>query len=593
MRSTKTLATLTACLLWAAGPSCDSPKQPDKPPAPEASPAAPTPSAVTPPPAAPADKLLASGPLDGPESLPPDAPADPGPAGPKPDLPPLPPEEAPAAAPRLPGVATADGVKNKIDSYFQGKVGRRIHIQTDKPLYKPGETIWVRVWDVTTRALSGQHASAGMHVELVSPRGSQVAKKKVHESGGMGQIDFPLDGSIVGGEYKLKVKTLDGVSEERPIIVSSYDPPKLKLKLEFVRKAYGPGDEVTATIAVKRNTGEALKNHPLSATVMLDGQALPQVQLRTDEEGEGLVRFTLPPEISTGDGLLTVLADDAGITESIAKRVPIIVKKLQLQVYPEGGDLVSGLPGRLYFEAKNPLGKPADIAGRVVDENEQTVARFESVRDGLGRVDFTPQPGHRYALAVDQPIGVEGRYAVPEPQAAGCVLRSIDDLDGQLGATRVSVRCSDKRKVVVAATLRENLLDVAAVEAEAGQPAVVHLEPRGQGSEALGRVQGAVRVTLFDEAYQPLAERLIYRHRRARLRVQVAPIKKSFIPREQVVLDVTTTDPQGAPVPADLALSVVDDTVLSFADDKTGHMLSRLYLEPELTGKVEEPNFYF
>jgi hypothetical protein len=46
-------------------------------------------------------------------------------------------------------------------------------------------------------------------------------------------------------------------------------------------------------------------------------------------------------------------------------------------------------------------------------------------------------------------------------------------------------------------------------------------------------------------------------------------------------------------VPADLALAVVDDTVLSFADDKTGHMLSRLYLEPELPGKIEEPNFYF
>jgi hypothetical protein len=86
-------------------------------------------------------------------------------------------------------------------------------------------------------------------------------------------------------------------------------------------------------------------------------------QLRTDEEGDGLVRFNLPADISQGDGLLTVMADDGGITESIAKRVPIVVKKLQLSLYPEGGELVSGLPGRVYFEAKNPIGKPADIAG--------------------------------------------------------------------------------------------------------------------------------------------------------------------------------------------------------------------------------------
>ncbi|MFO1285765.1 MAG: alpha-2-macroglobulin family protein [Rubrivivax sp.] len=45
-------------------------------------------------------------------------------------------------------------------------------------------------------------------------------------------------------------------------------------------------------------------------------------------------------------------------------------------------------------------------------------------------------------------------------------------------------------------------------------------------------------------------------------------------------------------MPAELALSVVDDTVVSFADDKSGHLLSKLLLEPELPGKVEEPNFY-
>ncbi len=592
-RPTKTLPATLACLILSTTSFCDPPKPPAKPTVIEpVAPTAPTPATAaeaTPPLAS--DKVLAKAPPDAP-GTPEAPPVDSGPAGPKPPLPPVPAELAPTASPRLSGFSAADVVKTKVESFFQGKVGRRIHIQTDKPLYKPGETVWVRVWDVTTRALSGQHQSQGMHVELLNPRGAQVAKRKVRENAGAGQTDFALDAGIVGGEYKLKVKTFDGVQEERPLIVSTYDPPKLKLKLEFVRKAYGPGDEVSATIAVKRNTGEPLRNHGLTATVMLDGQALPQVQLRTDEEGEGLVRFVLPNEISMGDGLLTVMADDSGITESIAKRVPIVVKKLQLALYPEGGDLVYGLPGRVYFEAKNPLGKPADISGRILDENDQTMASFESVRDGLGRVDFTPQPGHRYTVSVDQPVGIVDRFVLPTPQEQGCVVRSIDDLDGQLTATRVSVRCTERRKVVVAATMRETLLDVAAVEADR-EPAVVYLEPRGQGSEAMGRTQGAVRVTVFDESYLPLAERLVYRQRRSRLQVQVTPQKKSFVPREKVTLDVTTRDTLGNPVPADLALSIVDDTVLSFADDKTGNMLSRLYLEPELTGKVEEPNFYF
>ena len=122
-------------------------------------------------------------------------------------------ELAPPASPRLSGVSASDVVKTKVESFFAGKNSRRIHIQTDKPLYKPGETIWVRIWDVTTKGLSGQHPTAGMHVELLSPRGAQVAKRKVREQSGAGQTDFALDASIVGGEYKLKVKTFDGVQE--------------------------------------------------------------------------------------------------------------------------------------------------------------------------------------------------------------------------------------------------------------------------------------------------------------------------------------------------------------------------------------------
>ena len=79
------------------------------------------------------------------------------------------------------------------------------------------------------------------------------------------------------------------------------------------------------------------------------------------------------------------------------------------------------------------------------------------------------------------------------------------------------MRCagSTAKKVLVSAVVRENLLDSASVEVPAGAPAVVYLEPRGRGSETVGRAQGVTRVTVFDEGQRPLAERLIYRQRRA------------------------------------------------------------------------------
>ena len=91
-----------------------------------------------------------------------------------------------------------------------------------------------------------------------------------------------------------------------------------------------------------------------------------------------------------------------------------------------------------------------------------------------------------------------------------------------------------------------------------------------------------------------LAERLLYRGRGHDLAVSISSDRPTYAPRDQVELTVATRDLAGKPVRADVSLAVVDDTVLNFADDKTAHLLARLYLEAEMPGQeVEEPNFYF
>jgi hypothetical protein len=64
-----------------------------------------------------------------------------------------------------------------------------------------------------------------------------------------------------------------------------------------------------------------------------------------------------------------------------------------------------------------------------------------------------------------------------------------------------------------------------------------------------------------------------------------------------VKLHVHATDARGNPVKASVGLAVVDETVLSYADDKSARILAHTYLEPELgataADPIEEPNFYF
>ncbi len=69
-----------------------------------------------------------------------------------------------------------------------------------------------------------------------------------------------------------------------------------------------------------------------------------------------------------------------GVVETASKTIPIVLRSIDIAVstfyccsggfdrqniYPEGGDLVYGLPCGLYIEAFTPVGDPADITAHI------------------------------------------------------------------------------------------------------------------------------------------------------------------------------------------------------------------------------------
>ena len=496
-------------------------------------------------------------------------------------------EPSPPASRRVAFNGLPDEVARQIDSWFEGHGSRRVHVQLDRPMFRPGETVWLKSYAVRTAGFAGD-GGEGVLYELVDPRGTVVASKQVQHRDGMATNDFALGADAPGGRWTLRATLATGEVEERPFVVAAYTAPRIKKDLEFVREAYGAGDRVEALVELTRPDGAPLADHEVRVMLQVDGQAVHETTARTDDTGAVLASAALPGQLSSSDGLLTVLVDDGGVTESISRSVPIVIADLALSFFPEGGDLVTGLPSRVYFAATNRHGEPADVQGVIEDDDGRIVADFRSVHDGLGRFAFTPQPGRKYQARLD--IGGEiVDVRLPEALDSGCVLHSFDDVHSEHDAVRVGVQCTDAREVVVTGTLREQTVDTAAVRVEEGRAAVVHLDAPPE----LAHQQGAVRVTVFDGDLHPLAERLVYRHAGDDLGIEITPRRETYGPRDEVVLDVRTTTPDGAPVPAEIALSVVDDAVLGLADDEEGHMLSRLYLEPDLVESPDDPAWYF
>lgn len=507
-------------------------------------------------------------------------------------------------SPRQAALPTPDELRQLeglIDNYHQRAPGFRGYLMVDKPLYQPGETIWLRADARADASLT--LAPSGATLRLLDPKGGQVVQGGIAFHTGIGAGDLTLPEDAPGGEYTLELTTSQGLVLKRPIIVAAYEPPRLKKTLELLRKAYGPGDTAAAAVEIFRTTGEPFAKQKLTAMVTLDDAELVRLPITTDEQGRATVRFELPKQMARGDALLTVLADDAGFTESIQKRVPIVLSSLKVSMFPEGGDLVTGLPGRVYVAAENMIGKPADIEAVVVDDLGRQVGAFASVRDGMGRFELTPQAGRSYKVAIVRPAGIKQTFDVPPALAQGCVLTSVDDFAGKGETLDVAATCNQAQTVYAVAQLRGKRVASAAFDVAAGKPAVVALP-------ADKNAQGAVRVTLFSAgaqsggaapanpwlpiSAQPVAERLVYRGRGQDLKIEITPDRSAYNPRQQVALKIKASDLAGKPVAASLGVSVVDDTVLSLADDKTANIKAHLFLESELpAAPIEDPNFYF
>ncbi len=462
----------------------------------------------------------------------------------------------------------------------------RLHVSVDKPLYRPGESVWFRVW-----AVSGsleKMAGDEMTVYLVDPRGSNVAEKALLLDDGVAANDFELPVGMAGGIYTLRANLSGGQVVERSVVVSVYEPPRVKKTLDFLRKAYGPGDVVRATVKLERATGEALAQHAFTALVLLDGRDFHRAILRTNAKGEAVVSFELPEQLGTGDGLLTILVDDAGVTESIQKRIPITLERIKLGVFPEGGDLVEGLASRVYFSARDLFDKPVDVEVEVRDGAGRVITTAASFHDGMGRFSLRPEAGESYHLVVTRPTSIKQQITLPTAQPAGCVMQTVDDFGEKGGALEVVVECTEaSRDVVLVAALRGQV--VASAEAQVGRKArMIALQPETEQG-------GALRLSLFDAQAMPLAERVVYFGPRRGAEVIITSDKPSYSPRELVTLTVQVKDHAGKGIVGDVALAVVDDTILNFADDKSGNLLVSLLLAAELPPglPIEEPNFYF
>jgi hypothetical protein len=255
---------------------------------------------------------------------------------------------------------------------------------------------------------------------------------------------------------------------------------------------------------------------------------------------------------------------------------------IQFGMYAEGGNLIENLPNTVAFKAVNHLGKPLNVKGMLYEDGNE-LRSFEATHYGMGKFIFTPKPAKKYTLKLSNPK-LDSIYQLPLIQKKGIrlLIEKRDKEHIHFGIAKTPNVTLEK--VYVRAQNRGNVYWMAIASLTSDY--VRFKIPLDE------LPQGIMEVTLFNDRYQPLTERLVYANIDKKLHVELTEMSKSiYKQKDKVNLKFTVKDQYGIPALGHFSLSVFDQLY----DKKDNHyaMIPYYYLFSEVKGHVYNASYYF
>ncbi len=475
-----------------------------------------------------------------------------------------------------------DGAQVWTASLLRVVEDRKIHLSTDKTIYKPGQTIALRAL-----ALAGttQEPLAAREVtfEALDGKGNKVFKRRVvSDAFGVAASEVPTDVRVNEGMWTLSA-SIDSTKTTLKLLVARYNLPKMKLSLTADREFAEPGNHLTCTLDARYLFGEPVAGASVSVEARLkSGATLATLHGVTQSEGVVSFGFDIPAMGSLADGELLLvgaaLVDSAGQGEQAELALPLVAAPVVIAALPEAGAPVIGIENVVYLVVSDPVGRPLVAHVEIVGD---VVASLTSDASGVAELRFTPA---RAAVSL----------VVTAVDGAGRLGRRTFSLDDQ-GSDVMLVR-TDKAVYQVGETATVRVIT-------APRDARVYLDLyRGAQSldaRALSLTQGVAETTIaITEAMRGLvavdalvlaeAGEVLRGTQRLlvdpddRLQVLVEPLAAEYLPGAEAALRVRVRDAAGQPAVASVGLSVVNEASFALGGEPVGDVRTFVHLDPRL-----------
>ncbi len=261
-------------------------------------------------------------------------------------------------------------------------------------------------------------------------------------------------------------------------------------------------------------------------------------------------------------------------------------KKLNVDFYPEGGQLINGLTSTVAFKVTDKEGRPQEATGCICNAQGDTISVFSTVHEGMGSFIYTPDGGKSkiWIRSTDEKKGTS--FTPPISELSGCVMQVQNFHPEQV---RIQVSATPEYTSVptgLTAMCRGKLLLFKMLPSvtESGYSLVI---PKSELSP------GVNQLTLFTSDGRVLSERLIFVPGYApALNLEVRQNKSAYRPFEQVNMDLSVYDDENTPIETTLSLAVRDHGT-EIPSVYQENIYTNLLLSSDLKGYISNPGYYF
>ncbi|WP_259071812.1 TonB-dependent receptor [Mucilaginibacter sp. X4EP1] len=468
-----------------------------------------------------------------------------------------------------------------------------VYLQLDKPYYTAGSDIWFKAYVTagSNHQLSG--ISGVLNVELIDDRDSVKQRLKLPVVSGLSWGDFQLPDTLKEGNYRIRAYTnwMRNAGEayffDKTIVISNVIANQVFTETNYSYSTQNGTQQVNAHIKYTNMDGTAYADLPVTYRVQMGDKNIAVGKGQTDANGNLNISFN-NLTVGKGERIIT----DLKLTDKSIIKKTILVKatsaNVDVQFFPEGGNLVLGNETKMAFKAVAADGLGAEIKGVVTDNDNKQVAAFGSNQLGMGVFNFKPENGKTYKAAITYADGSANTVSLPTAVNTGYSLTVGDD------GNNVIVKMTPGAEVEKS-TLTTEVISLIAQS----RGTICFAGKSNAGSKSFSAVipkskfpTGIVQFTLFNSLGEPLNERLSFIKNHDELKLNITADKDEYAPRGKVKIELEAKNENSEPAVGSFSVAVTNESEVPAGENESS-ILSGLLLTADIRGYIEQPGYYF